>query len=216
MAEATGLNPVQRGFNPRRQQCRSSARALRSGNSIARSPPTPSRSVVKIAVTSTDNREVAGSNPARCFHAPVAQWPERYPACRASCRPGSQHRLFPDRVIFVPTAGGEERCYFGVGGSNCAVTELVGHPKLATCGTAAGAVVVVAFVGGTATVVGVGGAIVVEFVALTRGRLSDAVAADQIQRRITAASARRCRDVAGFRLPIASGAACTYGNHGSP
>ena len=39
--------------------------ALRSGNSIARSPPCQSRSVVKIAVTSTVNRAVAGSSPAR-------------------------------------------------------------------------------------------------------------------------------------------------------
>ena len=50
-------------FKSRRQKCRSSVIALRSGNSVARSPPTSSRSVVKIAVTSSVKREVAGSNP---------------------------------------------------------------------------------------------------------------------------------------------------------
>jgi hypothetical protein len=52
-------------FKSRRQKCRSSVIALRSGNSFARSPPTSSRSVVKIAVTSSAKREVAGSNPVR-------------------------------------------------------------------------------------------------------------------------------------------------------
>ena len=52
-------------FKFRRQECRSSVTALRSGNSIAWSPPTITRSVVKIAVTSSVKREVAGSNPAR-------------------------------------------------------------------------------------------------------------------------------------------------------
>lgn len=39
--------------------------ARRGSNSIACSPPTPSTPVVKIAVTSSVKREVAGSNPAR-------------------------------------------------------------------------------------------------------------------------------------------------------
>jgi hypothetical protein len=53
-----------RGFEACRQQCRSSV-LLWSSNSVVCSPPTPSRSVVKIAVTSFAQREVAGSNPAR-------------------------------------------------------------------------------------------------------------------------------------------------------
>ena len=69
--------------------------ALRSGNSIVCSPPSPSRSVVKIAVTSTVNRAVAGSSPAR----------------RKAVRPQGQQqrRSFPAIPI---TVRGEDRCYF--------------------------------------------------------------------------------------------------------
>jgi hypothetical protein len=57
--------------------------------------------VVKTWVTSTVNREVAGSNPAidRCKAMDVAQWQSAIPG-----------RWFPGRGFFV---GGEDESYFG-------------------------------------------------------------------------------------------------------
>jgi len=86
--------------------------ALRSGNSIARSPPTLStiRGEDRCYIVFGTRGRGFESRPA--FHAPVAQLVERYLACRVSCRLGSQHRLFPDRGL--QNAGGEEFCYFAL------------------------------------------------------------------------------------------------------
>jgi hypothetical protein len=52
----------------------------KGSNSIAYSPPTQSRSVVKIAVTSFATREVAGSKSRPAFMRRLAQRIEHYPA----------------------------------------------------------------------------------------------------------------------------------------
>ena len=52
------------------------------------------------------------------FHAPVAQWIERFPA--GNSRKGSQHRLFPDRVPVhpKPVVKSAVTSHRNVGGSN--------------------------------------------------------------------------------------------------
>jgi hypothetical protein len=73
--------------------------------------------VVKTWVTSTVNREVAGSNPAahRCKAVGVAQWQSAIPG-----------RWFPGKCLFF--AGGEDESYF-------ATLEMqVSIPAAAFCG----------------------------------------------------------------------------------
>src|SRR3569832_145084 len=82
-----------RRFESGRQQCRSSEMPS-GGNSIARSPPTLFTISGEDRCYIADNEEVAGSSPARRYHATVAQLVEHCPQGHLS------NRLYLDRVSF--------------------------------------------------------------------------------------------------------------------